>query len=350
VAARHGFAASSILDFSANVNPDGPPPRVRERLAERLHEPGFLERYPDGEYRELAEVLAERLEVDPSAVLISNGATALIRQSVKAASADTAVFPIPAFSEYEAALRAAGTSPVTHLLREEEGFRLDVEALREVLRSRRPGLCLVNNPHNPSGALASRAEMRSLLSTTREIGTTLVVDEAFIDYAPEETVCSEVAGPGLIVIRSLTKFYGIPGLRVGFAVASKDEAGRLAAQIPSWPAGRLDVAAALAALESSDDERARRENRSRRALLEEGLRRCGLECFPSAANFLLIRLAENMPAPIVAERLVRDHRILVRDCSSYEGLPKGRYLRVAVRRPEENERLLAALESVTREI
>lgn len=344
IAEAYGVPAASILDFSANVNPDGLPEEIRERLAARLREPGFLERYPDGEYGELADRLATQLGVDRSHIVLSNGAAALIRQSVTAVRASSAVLPVPAFSEYASALRAADTEPTTLVLRPEDGFRIPLEVLRDVLRGLRPGLCLLSNPHNPSGAIATCDETRALLATTRELGVTLIVDEAFIDYAPEQSVTREVDGPGLIAIRSLTKFYGMPGMRIGFAVVSEDVADSVRAQIPSWPAGRLDVAAALAAIELLDAEAARRENAQRREILESGLRIAGLETYPSAANFLLARLADEMPpVNVLSERLIREHRIFVRDCSSYDGLEEGRFLRVAVRRPEDNEKLVSAL-------
>ncbi len=343
IAAQYGLPADSILDFSANVNPDGLPERVREDLAERLREPGFLERYPDGECRELAARLAAQHGVDPSSIVVSGGATALIHQSVSAVHASTALFPTPAFSEYRAALDAVRTKRSKFRLREEEAFCVPFDRLSAVLRRRRPALCLINNPHNPSGAIATRDEMLMLLSLTRSLGTLLVVDEAFIDYTPRESIIDRVAGPGLIVIRSLTKFYGIPGMRIGFAAASADV--RLREQVPSWPAGRLDTAAAIAALDFVDAEAVRRENALRREALDRGLRERGLRTFPSGTNFVFARLADRMPSTgILKDRLVREQGILVRDCSSYEDLEKGVFLRVAVRRPEENERLLLALD------
>ncbi len=203
-------------------------------------------------------------------------------------------------------LTQIGRSP-----RPEEEFRLSLEGLRDLLRRQRPGLCLLSNPHNPSGAIATRNEICALLSTARELAVILVVDEAFIDYAPEHSVSREVEGPGLIVIRSLTKFYGMPGMRIGFAVVSPDVEDSVRAQIPSWPAGRLDVAAALAAIELLDAEAARRENPQRRENLESCLRRAGLETYSSAANFLLARLADAMPpVNVLSDRLIREHRIL----------------------------------------
>ncbi len=342
-AERYGVPRGSILDFSANVNPDGLPAEVRERIAERLRQPGFLDRYPDGEYGDLTARLATEHGVAIRSIIVSGGATALIRQSVSAVHASEAVFPTPAFSEYRAALHAARTKRLKFRLREEEGFRLPLDRLSATLRRRRPRLCLINNPHNPTGAVASRDEVLILLSLTRRLGIVLVVDEAFIDYAPKESVIDQVSGRGLVVIRSLTKFYGIPGARIGFAAVSEDV--RLREHVPSWPAGRLDVAAALEVLDAVDAVAVRRENALRREALARGLRERGLETFPSAANFLLARLAEGMPSVgSLRARLVREHGILVRDCSSYEGLEKSVFLRVAVRRPEENERLLLALD------
>jgi threonine-phosphate decarboxylase len=235
-------------------------------------------------------------------------------------------------------------------LRATDGFRLDVGEFAELLLRSRPRLAIVNNPHNPSGALVPGPAMGALLGAARRTGTVLLLDEAFIDYvgAGASQVTAAAKGAPLIVLRSLTKLYGIAGMRVGAAVASPVVAGRLRAALPSWPVG---VLAAGAALEAVRDVRFAARSRARNVRARRTLARhlAGLDCrvFPSAANFLLLCLPDGaLSAARIRDRLVAQHAILVRDASSFAGLEAGRFLRVAVRRPAENRRLVTALRRV----
>jgi threonine-phosphate decarboxylase len=149
----------------------------------------------------------------------------------------------------------------------------------------------------------------------------------------------------LLVVRSLTKFYGCPALRAGYAAGHPRTLARVSAIQPAWPVTGLALSALAEAVRDREYAWAtRRENALRAEDLAQGLRGLGLQVFPTAANFLLFRLAPEMPAAaILSDRLLCDHHILIRNCDSYEALEPGRYIRVAVRTAEENDRLLAAL-------
>ncbi len=180
----------------------------------------------------------------------------------------------------------------------------------------------------------------------RSSGATLLLDEAFIDYAPHASLAGEAAAqPGLIVVRSLTKFYGCPALRVGYAVAHPETVRRIASLLPTWPVTQLALdALAEAVVDREFAEASLRENAVERERLSESLAGLGLVVFPSAANYLLLELRGGMPAASeLRARLATRHRILIRNCDSYEGLAPGRYVRVAVRSAAENGRLIEAL-------
>jgi threonine-phosphate decarboxylase len=193
--------------------------------------------------------------------------------------------------------------------------------------------------------------MLSLIAAARRSGAYVLVDEAFINYSPESAITLEAAAPqanaDLIAIRSLTKFYGCPGLRVGCVVAAPETASRIAAQSPPWPVSTLAQNALAEALRDNDYIREALEtNRSARMTLGPSLAALGCRVHPAAANFLLIQLPARFPAAHIRERLLRDHAILVRECDSFRGLEGKNYLRVAVRREGENARLLAALTAI----
>lgn len=349
----HGLAPEGLLDFSSNVNPDGPPPRARRFLARAVRDPSFLRAYPDESHGELRAALGRLWKVPVEAVVVGNGTSALVHDVVRLLAPRSCLLPEPAFSEYAHALRSAGVVRLAFPLRAADGFRPDPDAFAEALLRWRPRLAIVTNPHNPSGALMPGAEVGALLAAVRRAGAVLLLDEAFIDYAGPgaSQVAAAAEGAPLVVLRSLTKLYGMAGLRVGAAVASPRLAGRLRATLPSWPVGALAAGAALEAVEDARfAARAHARNARARRMLAHALAGLGCRVFPSAANFLLLGLPPGAgPAGRLRERLAAEHRVLVRDASSYAGLEAGRFLRVAVRRPVENRRLLRALGLVLHE-
>jgi threonine-phosphate decarboxylase len=338
-----GIPASRILDFSANVNPMGLPPRAALRLAREASNPTISAHYPDPESTELRCLLSQQLAVPTECVLIGSGAAALIHTAICALAPRRCLIPVPAFCEYERACRACGATP--HFLPLPPDFHLAPQSLAEASAG---DLVILNNPHNPTGACASRNEMLSLIAATRSREAYVLVDEAFIDYSPESAITREAAADaGLIAIRSLTKFYGCPGLRVGYTVAAAETASRIAAQSPPWPVSTLAQNALAEALRDNDYIREASEtNRSARRSLAASLTALGCRVYPAAANFLLIQLPACFPAVHIRERLLRDYAILVRECDSFRGLEGQNCLRVAVRRETENARLLKALTAI----
>jgi threonine-phosphate decarboxylase len=335
VARGLGIPVDRVLDFSANINPMGLPSRAAERLAREAKDPSRWSQYPDPEASELRTVLCRYLSVPPESIVIASGADALIHAAVRALAPRRCLIPIPAFCEYERACRAYGCESV---------------ALPPSL-ARQGDLIVLNNPHNPTGACATRTEMLNQIASARAGGVAVLADEAFIDYAPDEAITRDAAiQERVISIRSLTKFFGCPGLRVGYAVAAPETARQLAAQLPPWPVTTLAMNALAEALQDAGyREEALKRNARERAILSAALSSLQFRVFPSAANFLLICLPASFHAAEVRNRLIREHSILVRECDSFAGLESGRYLRVAVRCERENARLVEALAGILRE-
>lgn len=351
-AAEFGIPADELLDFSANINPRGLPAGARLRLRREAADPRLLMRYPDPSAGELRSVLSRRLQLPPEAIAIGAGAEALIGASLSSLGARRCLVPVPAFSEYARACASCGAVFEPFALDPELDFHLNVGAFCGTLRSGQRDCAVLNNPHNPSGALLAAAEVRRILDTAEAGEVRVLLDEAFIDYAPGASLLQEaVRRPGVIVVRSLTKFYGCPALRVGYAVGAPPSIARLAASTPTWPVTLLALNALGEAV--GDDvyaETTLRENEFERSRLAADLAALGAQVFPSAANFLLVRLPAGWPAAAsIRERLISGHRILVRNCDSYEGLERGRYLRVAVRTATDNGRLIEAFKQVVKE-
>lgn len=349
VASEYAVPAGQLLDFSANINPRGLPGGAHRQLLRDASDTSLLMRYPDPCGGPLRAALSRRLGVPEKAIVVGEGAEALLAAAVRSFGARHCLVPVPAFSEYARACAACGARLHPFALHPEWDFHLAVEEFCRLLLSGRWDTAIVNNPHNPSGALLGSSEMREIVAAAADSGTRLVLDEAFIDYAEHASLVRDAAErPGVIVVRSLTKFYGCPALRVGYAVGTPECISRIAALSPTWPVTLLALNALREALLDEDYARATlRENAVERARLFAGLSQLGAVVFPSAANYLLIQLKETWAlASQVRERLIREHSILVRNCDSYDGLETGRYIRAAVRTAGENDRLLNALETV----
>ena len=349
IARRYGIPLERILDFSANLNPMGLPPGAAARLAREAADPRVLTRYPDRDAAELREQLAQRNNIPGGSLVIGAGADALIHAAVRALAPRRCWIPVPAFAEYERACSAFGC-PVRHIILDPgRGFRVDGTTPHEA----GPGdLVILNNPHNPTGACLFRTEMQRTIAQLLSVGANVLADEAFIDYAPDASIAADAAAQNrLIVVRSLTKFFGCAGLRVGYAVAAPETASQLARQLPPWPVTTLAANALAEALRDTAFVRATLENNRRElASLAQALAGIGLCVFPSAANFLLARIPDDHHAPALRERLIREFAIVVRDCDSFQGLEPGCYWRIAVRSAADNARLIQSLATILKEV
>jgi len=334
-ARQGGVPAHDVLDFSANVNPVGLPHRARERLARDAANPLAWSRYPDPELSELRQAISRYAGVPPACIVIGAGADSLIHAAVRALAPRRCLIPVPAFSEYHRAVSAFGCCAIEIPLGSNaKAFAGD--------------LLFLNNPHNPTGACVHRSDMLCRISIALASGAMVLVDEAFVDYAPDASVTSDCAlADGVVCIRSLTKFFGCPGLRAGYAVAAAQTAASLQAQLPPWPVTTLAANALAEALaDTAYIQETLGRNARARSRLESGLAALGIQTPPSAANFLLLRLPEDASGSVVRDRLLGDHALLVRECNSFAGLEHDRYLRIAVRTEDENARLMEALEAV----
>lgn len=309
------------LDFSANLNPEGPPDWVREAMAEGLKNAA---RYPDARSAAALRGLSAHLGVPEECLLPTSGGIEAI--GLAAGLSSRHAVAQPTFQEYGHLCGAHRDVPLEELPRYAPG----------------PGECLwLCNPNNPTGGALSRGEVLALLARTEAAGGRLAVDEAFAGYCPERSVIDAVVDyPGLVVLGSLTKILAIPGVRLGYLAAHPSVIAALKEGLPPW---RLNcVAEAVAAAlpgHGPDFDAIRARNAHRRERFAAALRSLGAAVSPGAANFLLCDFHRDM-GPVV--EALRQKRILVRPCGMFPGLTHG-HLRLCVRREDENARLVAAL-------
>ncbi|MBJ3814546.1 threonine-phosphate decarboxylase [Shimwellia pseudoproteus] len=338
----YGLAPEAILDFSANINPLGMPDSLRQAITENL---ALGERYPDVEYQALHRALAAHHRVDVRQVMAGNGETALIFALAAHLAPRHAMVVIPGFAEYRRALAHTGCRISEYLLREADGWQLT----GRILDALHPGLdCLfLCTPNNPTGLLPQADLLLAIARRCAALDIALVMDEAFLDFLPQcpGMIPHLAQMPHVWVLRSLTKFFAIPGLRLGYLVAG-DIAGVAAMRQRQQP-WSINAFAALAGeviLSDGAYQQATFDwlNSARPALYQALSGLPGLTVWPGVANYLFMRCDV---AGLALQEALLTQGILIRHCGNYPGLDY-RYYRVAVKSPVANQRLIAALQQV----
>ena len=248
-----GSDGGKWLDFSANINPLGLSASVKDAIAAHI---GGLVHYPDPEARELRAALAGAYETPEDTFVLGNGAAELFYLFFEVERPKRVLLPVPSFSEYERAALASGADVEYFLLREKSGFAIDCDALLDDVRETKTEAVVLGNPNNPTGTLLSREELVRLSERLIALGCSLVVDESFLDFRRDEaahTIRREAGRlPHCLLVRSLTKFYAMPGLRLGFGVCMPALATKLDAHKDVWNVNLLAQAAGVAALKDHD--------------------------------------------------------------------------------------------------
>ncbi|HZG77740.1 MAG TPA: threonine-phosphate decarboxylase CobD [Paenibacillus sp.] len=340
-AALYGRPAESFVDFSSNMNPWGPPEGAREAM---LRAWDRVDAYPDPAARELRAALAEKHGVPIEAIWVGNGAAEAIDLALRAVKPTEAALAAPGFAEYETAVAHAGGRARFMELSADNAFAISAEDVRAAAAAGADAIVL-GHPNNPTGRLLASDVVEAALDAFRGV----VVDEAFLDFSPEEEALTLVRRaaerPGLFVTRSLTKFYAIPALRLGYVVAHPDDIARIRALAVPWSANGIALEVGVAALADRDfAERTLRWLPPERDRLAESLAGLGLRVFPSAANYVLARLPAGVGAGALQTALGREG-VLVRSGLTFRALEPDAYIRLAVKKREANERLLGALEA-----
>ena len=340
-ARRWGIDPGEVIDFSANINPLGPPKGVLTAIDNALL-PSNLRAYPDA--NTFVSALANRHRVVPDEIVVGSGTAALMFAVLHAIVPKRVLVLEPAFGEYLRACAAVKAEVATWRLSAENSFTPNFASLVRAVKEGQFDLLILNSPHNPTGALYPREELLSLVDAAEEQNVAIMLDEAFIDYAPQASLASLAATKlHLIVLRSLTKFYAIPALRIGYAVCGAQLANRVREQIDPWSVSTVALEAGRAALDEGEfATESRRTNEMAREEFAGALRGIGLQVFPSAANFLLAKLPFGSGAGL--EGWLEAERILIRRCDSFGGLGD-EYIRLAVRSNVDNRHLVSLIEA-----
>ena len=357
VARKEHVPVHKLIDFSASINPLGLPSGVQRALVRAI--PSSIH-YPDPLSTDLRLQIGAFHRIAPESIVLGNGSAELITVLPRALSVRHGLVVGPTFMEFERALALAGAHCTYVHAHATDQYAPPVDRVCQILSKGKDGdgknrshqrgsakkidavfLC---NPNSPTGTVLPSSIVLRLLRTVRKAKARLIIDEAFVDYCASRSVIREINNSyDLLVLRSFTKFFAIPGIRIGYVAGHKALVDPIREAIPPWSVNHLAQAAAMAAL--NDREYRRRSvtfMREERIRFGRLLRRIpGVRLYPSQANFLLLELPQECTAERVAD-WCREQKILVRNCQDFAGI-KTNTLRLAIRRPKDNDRLVKVL-------
>ncbi len=328
-----------IIDFSASINPLGVSKKVKAEIRKHLK---YLHNYPDPDCMRFIKHLSRMLQLPEEALLAGNGSTEFIYLIPLVLKPEKVLLPAPTFSEYERALRLRGNPDIEHfILKRDALFEFSIDEFMAKLTDK--DMVYICNPNNPTANYLKKEELVDIAQYCKKQKTYLLVDEAFIDFLPEHTIIEEVLrNPYLMVLRSLTKFYALTGLRIGYMAAHPDLIKRFRAYKEPWTVNTLAQRAAVVAIK---DRYYKKETfrvlAEEKAFLERELQKLGITFYPSEINFYLL---EHPRAANIVKSL-KKKGILIRYCGNFDGLSDD-FFRIAVKSHRENSLLIKNLKNI----
>ena len=351
-----------VVDFSANINPLGPSQRGLDALNAQLR---YISHYPDATNDDVLNAIADTYGMDKHQITVGNGAAELLYAICRLPGYTGAFVPAPGFSEYKEALEASKI-PVRDIFyrpREDDNgqpyFEVPYLAL-ETFAAELKGqdgriIVFLGNPNNPDGTLLDKDHIRTVASMLKDANSLLVIDESFIDFVGNDPLQDNEYSmrslvnefDNIIVVHSFTKFYAVPGLRIGAAFTNETLITQLQQYIPSWSVNTLAQAYTKAALNDVDYiKRTKQELNEERAFMYNALDAIeGITVYPPSANFILFQVnQEGITANYINEEL-KKYNMIVRNCDSYVGLTN-RWVRIAIKDHDTNIKLVDKLTDI----
>ena len=351
-----------VVDFSANINPLGPSQRGLDALNAQLR---YISHYPDATNDDVLNAIADTYEMDKHQIIVGNGAAELLYAICRLPGYTGAFVPAPGFSEYKEALEASKI-PVRDIFyrpREDDNglpyFEVPYLAL-ETFAAELKGqdgriIVFLGNPNNPDGTLLDKDHIRTVASMLKDANSLLVIDESFIDFVGNDPLQDNEYSmrslvnefDNIIVVHSFTKFYAVPGLRIGAAFANETLITQLQQYIPSWSVNTLAQAYTKAALNDVDYiKRTKQELNEERAFMYNALDAIeGITVYLPSANFILFQVnQEGITANYINEEL-KKYNMIVRNCDSYVGLTN-HWVRIAIKDHDTNIKLVDKLTNI----
>ena len=351
IAEYYSIDQEDIVRFGANVNPLGLSASVKKDIADNLD---IISSYPDRNYTSLKKTIGAYCNADPRHIVVGNGSTELISLLISQRAPKKALVLGPTYSEYARELSLVGGTMEYYHLKESNDFCLDIPDFLDAL-TEDINLVIICNPNNPTSSAISRNDMEQVIRRCRELDIFVMIDETYVEFAPEGTQISSVPlvpqYDNFMVIRGVSKFFAAPGLRFGYGITSNEAFLRalLTHQNP-WSLNSVGAFAGERMLKDQEyihttyqliDSERTRLCAELKKLESQGT----LKIYRPYANFILIRiLKEGVTSFDVFEAAIREH-MMIRDCSSFESL-EGEYVRFCIMMPEDNDRLLEVFRKI----
>ncbi|MEG2017100.1 MAG: threonine-phosphate decarboxylase CobD [Clostridium sp.] len=341
---KYNLNPKDILDFSANINPLGLNEKVKDSMISALD---LVERYPDITYYNLKHTICSHEGIDLSKIFIGNGAAEVIFNIARALKPKKVLLPAPTFSEYEEAVRSIDGEIKYYSLKEENEFRIDDNFINHI--DEEIDLVFICNPNNPTGVLTEKEFVEKVLKKAKEFGTKVVLDESFLDFVEDKFKYSSMEliknYNNLIIVKSLTKFFAMPGIRIGYGITSNEAIIESINKV-SVPWAVNIVAAEGVCTGVKEKEYINRSikyvEKQKNWLYEELNKLEFIKVFKPSVNFIMFKSLKNIN---LKEELILKG-VIIRGCGNYEGLSENFY-RVAVRTVEENEKLISTMKTVS---
>lgn len=346
-----------ILDYSSNINPYGVPENLKKEIFEKVF---VLERYPDPDYIELREKIAEKNNLNIENIIVGNGATEIIFLFMKILSPKKVLIVSPTFGEYERAIKASTLAndslEINYFeLKEAENFVLNIKNLETELENNYD-LLILCNPNNPTGQFLKLKKLEEILKICEQKNTKLFVDEAFVefveDWENESIINSKENKENLFIIRAFTKFFAIPGLRLGYGICFNNNLlKKMLEKKEPWSVNNI---ADLAGKTVLDDEnyiqKTKEWIKDQKKYMYENLNKIeGLRAYKTEVNFILLKIEDNLLEKGLDVKNLRkkmlEKGILIRDASNFIYLNK-RYFRLAIKDKLNNEKVIETLTSI----
>lgn len=362
-----------ILDYSSNINPYGIPESLKKRITENLE---ILERYPDPDYVELREKLAHLNNVNMSDIVLGNGATEIIFLFMKVINPKKILIVSPTFGEYERAVKAVGTSrnsidlscsddnknienkeiEIEYFeLKESDDFNLNIGNLKNELE-KKYDLLIICNPNNPTGKFLKLAQTEEILKECNKYDTKLFIDEAFIEFLADgmkkSIINTEENKKNLFVTRAFTKFFAIPGLRLGYGMYfDKELEKKISEKKEPWSVNNIAEIAGLTVLDDTEYiEKTLKWITKEKIYMYEKLNEIsGIKVYETEVNFITGKIdeklfLEGLNVKILREKML-EQGILIRDASNFKFLDE-RFFRLAIKDRESNDRVIEAMKEI----
>ncbi|UCC58945.1 MAG: threonine-phosphate decarboxylase [Candidatus Bathyarchaeum sp.] len=345
---KYNIPLDQLIDFSISTNPLGVPEKALQNIRQSLN---LISHYPDPDHEWLLEALSNSADVEPDNVIVGNGSTELIYlfTEVFIESGYEVIIPVPTFSEYKAATERFGGNMTFINCDPAKNFQLNFEELKRAI-SKKTRIIFLCNPNSPTGCLHEKDDILRFIGFAAEKNVLVFLDEDYIDFVDDSKRYSMAEYVGdydnLFVLRSLTKFFGLAGARIGFGIASPTLVEILRRAKMPWSVNSLAMFGAVEAVKDEDFIKKSRLllQRSKREMLEMFRAIPWLKVYPSETNFLLVEIIQGELTSTQLQKGLAKRGFLIRDCKDFDGLHH-RFFRVTVRRPEENIKLIETIKS-----